>query len=233
VSRSADGGRWTTRARPRPRRVLLLLAPLALAACGTAETPPGAPGDSPSPLTMDVPAEPAPVVTDPAQTAPPQFIDDLGDLPGMPEHAPRTVDDDDAAQDLTVAFQNDPRFGTVALDGAGGYVVHWHGDPPPELTAMIERHPDVAIRVEQTAYLPGRMRDLAHTVVTGVDGVSFAAPAPDYSGLTVGVAPGAHEDPEVLADELSERYGVPVAVDVASVAPAPMVTSAPGGADGG
>jgi hypothetical protein len=236
VSRSPDGLRAATRepgrARRRPWRALPLLAPLALlTGCATEAPPgvPGVPGDTPTTLTWVVPDEPPPAPTDPVRTAKPQIIDDLRDLPGVTEHAPRSVVVDEAAgaaaQDLTVTLQADRRFGNVAIVD-GGYVVYWHGEPAPELTAVLDRHPDAAIRVEPTAYLPGEVRDLIPRLVAEVDGVSFAGPEADWSGVTVGVAPDAGHDPEALGRELSARYGLPVTVEVGSVEPAPMTVPA-------
>jgi hypothetical protein len=209
------------RARPRPWRALSPLAAVALvAACGTAQEPPGVPGDTPTSLTLVVPEEPPPDPTDPVRTAKPEIVDDVRGVPDVAGHAPRTVDDADAAQDLTLTLQADPRFGNVAVAEDGGYVVYWHGEPAPELTDVIARHPDAEIRLEPTAYLPGQVRDLLPRIMAEVDGASFAGPEVDYSGVTVGVVPEAGHDPEALGRELSERYGLPVTVEVGSVAPA-------------
>lgn len=199
----------------RPVVVALLLAALAGAAgCAQARAEgPGGEGAQPLPLITEADSRSA------TPSTPRVLLDDVP-LPAVPDGvAPMREEVGAAAHALTTALDDDPRFGNVALE-ADGLVVHWHGEPAPELTDLIAQHGGVDVRVQQTPYLPGDVEAAAERIIAEVAGITLVGPEPDYSGLTVGVDPTLGLDPDDLARELEERYGIPVTVEEAEVAPA-------------
>lgn len=122
---------------------------------------------------------------------------------------------EDAMSLLGGLLAGDERFGTVRLDRAGTVVLVWHGDPPQETLATVAgAHPDVPVRVEPLAVLPGELEGLAESLL-GDDrwpGISAVYVRDDLSSIVVQV--GSVPNPLTLAERLTTEVGFPVVVEV-------------------
>jgi len=155
-----------------------------------AETPPGS---SPAPLTVEL------------DTA----------LPSVP------ADLMTWATATQAALVDEAAFLTVRIsDDRESAQVFWHGDPTPELTAVLEEAPTTyGIEITQTAYLPGDLREAARELLaTGsISGQEVTAtwPNPDGTGVSATIAPPAGRQARLALP--SEIDGIPLDVSQGDV----------------
>ncbi|RPF21926.1 hypothetical protein EDD34_2565 [Myceligenerans xiligouense] len=165
--------------------------------------------DGRDPLTL-APSSIAPSELTPeeASTAAGPGVEDLT-LPAVTEEM------SELASTITERYASHPRFASAeVLRDRSALIVHWHGTVPSDLRALIHDAKDVPVKIKQTSYSPGKVRDAAKTLMSD-PAVASVVPEPDASALQVSLRP----DVSVARTALASGVEVPVTFDTTSVVP--------------
>jgi hypothetical protein len=87
---------------------------------------------------------------------------------------------------------NSPEFGVVDARDRAVLVIHWFGEPPAEVSALIDEYADAPfdIRVESTRFRPGDLRSEARRLLEAHPGVVTGTfPRNEGDGVGLGIDP--------------------------------------------
>jgi hypothetical protein len=94
---------------------------------------------------------------------------------------------------------NSPDFGVVDARDRALLVVHWYGEPPVEVSALIEEYADAPfdIRVESTRFRPGDLTTEARRLLEAHPGVVTGTfPRNEGDGVGLGIDPSVAASPD-------------------------------------